>query len=324
MFGRIIPVASLLIQLAYAAIASSTPARAIDEIEMGSVGGPTALLWPLYIGTATGMFAAENLDIKHIFAPSSAGVQQQLAAGAFPISDSGLIDQMRAIFEGAPIALVRIEGQAPPYALLAQRTIKTIAELRGKTIMVGGEKDITRVYLERMLTPNGIKAGEYDLLYAGSTLARFAALQSGAVSAAILFPPLNFRAEAAGFTNLGFIVDYAKNLPFSGISVNTSWATRNKERLERFLAAYTKAVVWLNDGNNRSEAVRILVEASKQSPEDTEKSYDMYRKIDFFETKGEVSKKKVAEIIDILRSDMRDKPLDINRLFLPNVTRVTE
>jgi hypothetical protein len=41
----------------------------------------------------------------------------------------------------------------------------------------------------------------------------------------------------------------------------------------------------------------------------------MYRKIDFFETKGEVSKKKVAEVIDILRSDMRDKPLDINRLF---------
>jgi hypothetical protein len=190
--------------------------------------------------------------------------------------------------------------------------------------MVGGEKDITRVYLERMLTPDGIKAGEYDLLYAGSTLARFAALQSGAVSAAILFPPLNFRAEAAGFTNLGFVVDYARNLLFSGISVNTSWATRNKERLEKFLAAYTKAVVWLNDGNNRSEAVRILVEASRQSPEDTEKSYDMYRKIDFFETKGEVSKKKVAEIIDILRSDMRDKPLDINRLFLPNVTRVID
>src|SRR5690348_18430569 len=92
MFRRIIPVASLLIQLAHAAIASSTPARTIDEIEMGSVGGPTALLWPLYIGTATGMFAAENLDIKQIFAPSSAGVQQQLAAGAFQISDSGLIE----------------------------------------------------------------------------------------------------------------------------------------------------------------------------------------------------------------------------------------
>src|SRR5215470_14599978 len=109
------------------------------------------------------MFATENLDIKQIFAPSSAGVQQQLAAGAFQISDSGLIDQVRAIFEGAPIALVRIEGQVPPYALLAHRTIKTIAELRGKTIIVRYKKDITRFYLERMLTPNDIKAGEYDI-----------------------------------------------------------------------------------------------------------------------------------------------------------------
>jgi NitT/TauT family transport system substrate-binding protein len=324
MLSRVILVGALLIELVFAAVASSTPARAIEDVEMGTVGGPSALIWPLYIGAAKGMFAAENLNIKLIFVPSSAGVQQQLAAGALQISDAGLIDQVRAIFEGAPIALVRIEGQVPPYALLGQPTIKSIAELRGKTLMVGGEKDITRVYLERMLTPAGIKAGEYDLLYSGATIARFAALQAGAVSAAILFPPFNFRAEAAGFTNLGFVVDYAKNLPFSGFSVNTSWAAQNKERLERFLAAYTKAVVWFNDGNNRSEAIRILVEASRQTQEDTEKSYDFYRKIDFFETKGEVSKKKVAEIIDILRSDMRDKSLDINRLFLPNVTRVSE
>src|SRR5262245_18770027 len=114
----------------------------------------------------------------------------------------------------------------------------------------------------------------------------------GGVSAAILFPPLNFRAEAADFSNLGFVVDYAKDLPSSGISVNTSWATRNKERLEKFLAAYTKAVVWLNDGNNRSEAVRILVEASRQSPEDTEKSYDMYRKTNFLEHRKRVVKGK--------------------------------
>jgi NitT/TauT family transport system substrate-binding protein len=322
--SRVIAFGALLIALVHAAVTFSTPTRAMDDIEMGTVGGPSALLWPVYIGAAKGMFAAENLDIKLIFVPSSAAVQQQLAARALHISDSGLIDEVRAIFEGAPIALIRIEGQIPPYALLGQPAIKTIAELRGKTLMVGGEKDITRVYLERMLTPAGIKPGEYDLLYSGATMARFAALQSGAVSAAILFPPFNFRAEAAGFTNLGFVVDYANNLPFSGISVNTSWAAQNKERLEKFLAVYTKAVVWFNDSNNRSEAIRILVDASRQAQEDTEKSYDLFRKIGFFETKGEVSKKKITEIIDILRSDMRDKSLDINRLFLPNVTRVTE
>src|SRR5262249_55971727 len=103
------------------------------------------------------------------------------------------------IFEGAPIAVVRIEGQVPPYALLAQRTIKTIAELRGKTIMVGGEKDITRGYLERMLTPNGIKAGEYDLLYAGSTLARFAGRGVGGHSvSAFKLPSRGRRLQQSG------------------------------------------------------------------------------------------------------------------------------
>src|SRR5947199_9716200 len=107
MFRRIIPVASLLIQLAYAAIASSTPARAIDEIEMGSVGAPTALLWPLYIGTATGMLPADNLDLKQLFAPSPARRQQQSAPRPSQRSDPAPIDQLRASFAPPPRPILR-------------------------------------------------------------------------------------------------------------------------------------------------------------------------------------------------------------------------
>src|SRR5882724_360569 len=131
-FRRVMTLGALLTALVQAVVIFSTPARAVDDIEMGTVGGPSALIWPIYIATAKGMFAAENLDVKLTFVPSSAAVQQQLAAGALQISDSGLIDQVRAIFEGAPIALIRLEGQIPPYALLSQPAIKTIAELRGK------------------------------------------------------------------------------------------------------------------------------------------------------------------------------------------------
>jgi NitT/TauT family transport system substrate-binding protein len=272
MLNRFTHLGAAFIALLCAAAVPSAPALALEDIEMGTIGGPSAVLWPIYIGASKGMFAAENLNIKLTFVPSSAGVQQQLAAGALELSDAGLNDQVRAIFEGAPIALVRLEGQVPPYALLSQPAIKSIAELRGKTVMVGGEKDITRVYLERMLGQAGIKPGEYDLLYSGATIARFAALQSGAVSAAILYPPFNFRAESAAFTNLGLVVDYLKDLPFSGFSVNTAWAAQKKDRVQKFLGAY----------------------------------------------------KKVAEIIEILRGDMRERPLDINRLFLPDVTQVTE
>jgi hypothetical protein len=68
--------------------------------------------------------------------------------------------------------------QAPPYALLAKRDIKSIKELAGKTIIVGGAKDITRIFVDRMLAANGLKAPAFDYVFAGATNARFSALQS--------------------------------------------------------------------------------------------------------------------------------------------------
>ena len=63
--------------------------------------------------------------------------------------------------------------QAPPYALLAKPAIKRWSDLKGKTISIGGPKDITRIYLERMAMPNGVKPGDYDTVFAGATSARF-------------------------------------------------------------------------------------------------------------------------------------------------------
>jgi hypothetical protein len=68
--------------------------------------------------------------------------------------------------------VVRILLQAPPYALLAKPAIKTTADLKGKTIIIGGAKDITRIFVERMLVPNGVKPNEVDYVFAGATSAR--------------------------------------------------------------------------------------------------------------------------------------------------------
>src|SRR5439155_11676493 len=121
------------------------------------------------------------------FPQSNAASIQQLAAGSLNISPSaGLVDPIRAIEKGAALAIVRILLQAPPYALLAKPTVKSIADLKGKTIIIGGAKDITRIFVERMLAAKGLKAGDYDFVFAGATSARFSALQAGAVDAAIL------------------------------------------------------------------------------------------------------------------------------------------
>src|ERR1700719_3134498 len=186
-----------------------SPARAVDTVTIGTVGSPSANLWPVFIGLDKGFFAAENVKPDLIYVPASAAVIQQLAAGSLDVTMStGLVDPIRAVDQGAALALARFEVQAPPYAMMAKSNIKSLKDLKGKVISVGGAKDITRTYAERMLAPHGLKPGDYDFVYAGATTARAQALLGGAVDAAILLPPSNFQIESAGYNDLGLTIDY--------------------------------------------------------------------------------------------------------------------
>src|SRR5215204_1485727 len=227
-------------------------AGAAETVSVGTVGQASANLWPVFIAINKGFFAAEDLKVDIVYVQSSAQLVQQITAGSLNICMStGLVDPLRAISMGASIAIVRVEVQAPPYALLAKSSIKSAKELKGKVISLGGPKDITRIYVERMLAPHGVKPGEFDMVFAGATSARASALQAGAVDAAILLPPFNFHAISAGFSDLGLTIDFAPELPFSGTTVNRNWADKNKDVLQRILSAHLKSVAWFYDPKNR-------------------------------------------------------------------------
>src|SRR2546429_1531660 len=310
--------------LAGAAVAI-TPAKA-EPVPVGLVGATSSTHWRIYIGLTKGYFAAEDVKLDLVFIQSSAALAQQLTAGSLDVAlSTGLADPIRAIDKGAPIAIVRIEIQAPPYALLAKPAIKRWPDLKGKTISIGGPKDITRIYLERMADPNGLKAGDYDTVFAGATSARFSALQSGAVDAAILLPPFNFYAESAGFTNLGLTIDYAKELPFTGTVVGRALASARKAVLDKVLLVNSKSMAWFSDPANRTEAIKIMVEASKLKEEDVAKSYDFLHENQFFEKTGMVSKTKMDALLNALKSlgDI-EGPTNIERFILPGVSQLTD
>jgi NitT/TauT family transport system substrate-binding protein len=309
-----------------AAALFARPAHAVDPIAVGTVGSASAVLWPVFISMKKGFYADQDLKVDLVFVQSSAQTVQQLTAGALDITMStGLVDPIRAIDKGAPIAIVRIEVQAPPYSMVAKQSIKSLAELKGKTISLGGPKDITRIYVERMLVPNGVKAGEFDMVFAGATSARASALLSGAVDAAILVPPFNFQATAAGFNDLGNTVDYVKDLPFSGTVVNVAWAKDHPAVLERLIAAHNKGVAWFEDDHNRVEAIQMMVAQSGLKAEEVEKSYDFFRNGHFFEPTGKVAKAKLQALADAL-ADLGDlsRGADINRMLLPGVSQISE
>src|SRR5947209_20451258 len=116
--------------LALAALAAGS-SRAADNVTVGTVGTASANLWPVFISLDKGFFAEQNLKVDIIYVPSSAQVIQQLTSGSLDVTMStGLVDPIRAIEKGSPIAIVRLEAQSPPYALVAKPSIKSYAELK--------------------------------------------------------------------------------------------------------------------------------------------------------------------------------------------------
>lgn len=300
--------------------ASARPAAAAETITMVTTGKGSAQQWPIFIAMAKGFMADNGIKLDLVAAPSSAEAVQQLAAGSANLESGGLTDPLLAIDRGAKIAVLRIETQVAPYSLWAKPAIKSIAGLRHSLISIGGDKDITHIYLQRTLTPNGVTPDQYDLIFAGTTAARFAALSSGAVDASLLIPPFSFRAKQIGLSHLADVADYVRDLPFTAYATNLAWARAHKPLLLGFLNAVAKGVDTFNDDANRAEAIRILVAQSNLSEADVAASYDYYRQLHVFDHRGSIQSATVGNLLKAMQ-EMHDfdGPRAIDRFIDPDL-----
>ena len=322
MFMRLAWSVSLSFLAAIAAVGSSMPAAAAAEtITMVTTGTGSAQQWPIFIAMAKGYLADNGVALDLVAAPSSAAAVQQLAAGSANVESGGLTDPLLAIDKGAKIAVLRVETQVAPYSLWAKPAIKAIADLRGKLISIGGAKDITRIYLERALIPNGVRPGEYDMIFAGTTAARFAALSSGAVDASLLIPPFSFKAKSTGLSHLADVADYTRDLPFTGYATNIAWAATHKPLLLGFLRGMAEGVDWFYQDANRTEAIDILVKQSGLNPADVEATYDYYRQLHVFDHNGSIESATVGNLIKAMQQmNDFDGPRDVGRFVDPDIT----
>jgi NitT/TauT family transport system substrate-binding protein len=304
----------------------SSAAPAADTVTIGLVGSTGPTHWPIHIGLQKGYYAADGLSLDLIFVQSSGALLQQLAAGSLDAALSvGLVDPIYAIDKGAPISIVRLEMQIPPYALIAKPSYKKIEELKGKTIMVDGPKGITKIYVARMLAKHAIKPEEVDFVFVGSTAARFQALRAGAIDATVLLPPFSFAADAAGFSNLGLVADDVKDLPFTAAVVNKNWAVKNPGVMRKLLDVHNKSVAWFLDTKNRHEAIDIMVQASKLKRDVIEQTYDFLHQRNFIEATGRVSRTKIGALLAALKGlgDLQGST-EVERFVLPGVAQLTD
>jgi NitT/TauT family transport system substrate-binding protein len=248
-------------------------ARAETKIVVGIVAHGTSQ-WPQYVADDLGWFRQRGLTLDMVSVGS--GTAQQLAAGAIDLSHSGFPEFIRAANQGAHVKIIINDISVPPYTVFAKPAIQKIADLRGKTISIGGIKDVTLIYIKPLLASAGLAASDVDFVYAKAAGDRFSALAGGAVDAAILNPPTSFRAAELRFKDLGEIRTYLSDFPFTMWAANTDWVAKNRSAVLDFSRLYLDGVRWLYDAANKEKALDILLKYAKQSRKDAADSYDYY------------------------------------------------
>jgi len=273
--------------------------------------------WREIVAEAKGFFKDEGLDVQETV------TNPQIATDAVISGDAeiGFMDAAKAIQAkeaGADLEIVASGIDKVNYSFVGGIGINSIQDLKGKTIAAAGEQDVyTRVIFE-ILQKAGVDPSEVNFIYGQNSNDRAAALQGGAIQAALIPPPADHRLEAAGLKILTRTADIIPFMTFSATAVQTSWAADHGDIIRKYIRAIAKATDWLYDPANKDEAIKILADATKSSVEDSESAYQDYIDAQSFNVGACVQPDAVKALLDRLNE------LDLVKSTDPNDFITTE
>lgn len=238
---------------------------------------------PLWAAQAKGYFAKRGLAVDITYTPNSDAQRQGLAEGRYQIIHTAL-DNAFALKDTAKVDIAVVLGGDNGFNhLVVQADIQSLADLKGKTVVVDSPNTAFAFLLYEMLRQKGVNKGDYEVKAAGATNLRFEAmLKDKTLAAAIMGPPFSIRATQAGLKDMGRATDVIGAYQSQSAVVLRAWAKDNADTLVKYLQAYIEGWRWAFDPNNRKEVIALLVDRLK-SPEDAVTAA-------FDETKGDFNR----------------------------------
>jgi NitT/TauT family transport system substrate-binding protein len=258
-----------------AAPLTGAKAQALKKINDGQVSR-TAPNWPTFIATEKGFFRREGIELETTYVGNVANTVQQLVAGSFDVASSTFDTAIRAIANGGNAVMIGGVVTKYPYSIMAAPGIAAAPDMKGKKVILPFPKDLLTMVWNRWLAEKGMRPEEVEQVFTGATPNRLAALVSGAVQAALLTQPFDFRAAAQGYGKLVDLGAYGKEYGFLTVLARPQWLRDNPDTARGYTRALADAVDWLYEPSHRDEAIAILANATKIEPAVATQTYDYY------------------------------------------------
>lgn len=223
------------------------------------------------IAQSNGIFAKYGL---HIQIPRSAAggsdeVRRWLASGELDLADYG-VDNAIGMVENAGVDVILVAAtDYTPTELMAQPEIKSLADLRGKIVIVDAPNTQNALALKKILSTAGLNQGtDYQMKEAGGTGARVAAiLKQKEFAATMASGQTAVQARQAGLVSLATPANIVGPVLRYGVFTRRRWAKENSDLMVRYLAAHIEAQRWIMNPANKDKVIDIIARQARLSRE---------------------------------------------------------
>jgi ABC-type nitrate/sulfonate/bicarbonate transport system substrate-binding protein len=273
---------------------AASPAGAVDRIRI-AVSNPNMPNLTVAIAQKRGFFKDENIDAEII------RMNPNVAITALSTGDVDYCQLFGAVVGGAIAGLaVRIVAgflDNWPMTLIAQPEIKTLKDLKGKTLGISSFGATPDVAARLMIKQAGIDPEkEIKVLALGSDAARLTALKQRVVDVVVISPPADAQMEKQGYRILARAYELF-SFPYLGLGTHTRKIKERPDEIRRVIKATIRANRFIRD--HRDEAVETLIAWGKVEREFAYASYDALKIL--FNADGGVPEDGLKLVIDQAR-----------------------
>jgi ABC-type nitrate/sulfonate/bicarbonate transport system substrate-binding protein len=249
-----------------------TGVYAADKIRIGAPSDAGNFTFPL--AQKIGFLKGEGFEAEIIT------IQGTVASIALANGDidyyTGFGSAVRAILQGLPGRVVACFRPSPTFVLLARPEIKSVKELRDKTIGLptfgGGPDLVARMIIKHFgLDPQK----DVKLILNGYTEIAFGRMKQGLLDATVVSVPSDYRGKKMGFSVLARGEELF-TYPISGLVTHTKKIKEKPDEIKRFIRAGIKANRYMRA--NREGTIPILMSTYKLDKEIASALYDSFVK----------------------------------------------
>jgi len=229
---------------------------------------------PLWVASGMGFLKQQGLDAEVTAIRGTAPTMQALVSDSIYVALAANDGVIGLVEKGMDLAMIA-SGAKSTHMIMGGKGFKTYEDLRGATLGSSTLTSGTAFLLKRVLKAHGLEyPRDYKLINVGGSGPAFTALSTGAIAAAILAVPINFRAQEMGFNLIGKVSDVFPNYLLSSFSVRRQWAAEHRDEVVRFLKAVLRARRWLEE--NKKAGAEFLAKELEIKPKLAEKGLDYY------------------------------------------------